>query len=61
MVLKYMESENEQIKKKCCGTCKWHKFKNVHAEWICINGESDYVADWTDYNFYCEDYEEREE
>ena len=38
---------------ECCGTCKWHESDG----WVCVNGDSDYVADWTDYDFCCDQYE----
>lgn len=44
---------------RCCGTCKYHEHEDIDNGWVCVNQESDYVADWTDYDFCCEDYEER--
>lgn len=46
--------------KECCGTCKYHiKDENFEEDYICLNTESDYLADWTDYNFVCDEYKER--
>lgn len=42
-----------------CGTCKWHQHENISDGWVCVNDESDYVADWTDYDFCCDEYERR--
>lgn len=44
---------------RCCGTCKYHEHEDIDNGWVCVNPESDYIADWTDYDFCCEDYEER--
>lgn len=44
---------------KCCGTCKYHEHEEESDGWVCVNHDSDFVADWTDYSFCCEDYEER--
>lgn len=43
-----------------CGKCKWHKYEDISQGWICCNADSEYVADWTDYDFSCEDFEEKE-
>jgi len=45
--------------KICCGTCRWHEHESIDDGWICVNSDSEYCSDWTDYNHYCEDYEER--
>lgn len=47
---------------QCCGTCKYHVLGEVPGEgdWVCNNGESEYYALGTDYEFSgCLDYEER--
>lgn len=44
---------------KCCGTCKYHLFEKVSFGFVCVNGDSEYCADWTDYNDSCEEWEER--
>lgn len=46
-------------KKECCGTCKWHRHEDIGDGWICCNEQSDYCADWTDYEFGCEEWEGR--
>ena len=47
--------------RECCGICKWHKQDYYFKEdYICCNGDSDYVTDYTDYNHCCDEYEERE-
>lgn len=44
---------------KCCGTCKYHQHEDIDDGWVCVNDESEYVADWTEYDDYCEEWEER--
>lgn len=46
-------------KEKCCGTCKYHEHEDISNGWVCVNDDSDFVADFTDYDFCCEEYEER--
>ena len=43
---------------ECCGTCKWH-VKDESGDWICVNGESENCADWTEYTDSCEEWEAR--
>ena len=43
--------------KKCCGTCYWHKREG--DDWICTNSNSDELADYTEYGFVCDCWEER--
>ena len=45
---------------QCCGTCKFHMKEN-EEDYICTNGDSEYVADWTEYNHTCDEWEEREQ
>ena len=47
-------------KKKCCGTCRYHEHENISDGWVCVNDESEYLADWTEYNDSCEEWTERE-
>lgn len=44
---------------ECCGTCKWHRYENTSQGFVCVNEESDYCADWTDYKDSCEEWEEK--
>lgn len=43
--------------KKVCGTCKYHQFENVDDGYVCVNGESEYLSDWTDFNHTCDCWE----
>lgn len=47
--------------KKYCGTCKWHNREDISDGYVCVNEESEYCADWTDYDHCCEDWEGRDE
>ena len=58
-ILKKKESVNSMD--KCCGTCKWHKFENISDGFVCVNSDSDYCADWTEYCDSCEEWEKRNE
>lgn len=44
---------------ECCGTCKYHQFENITDGYVCVNDQSEYVTDWTDYNHCCDEYVER--
>ena len=46
--------------KPCCGTCRYHFHESVDDGWVCVNDASEYVTDWTDFDFCCDEYEERE-
>lgn len=46
-------TENEEI----CGTCRYHR--NDGTDWVCINQDSEYYSDWTEYGDQCEEWEER--
>lgn len=45
--------------KKCCGTCRWHEHEGIDEGWVCTNADSDYCADWTEYDHCCEEWEGR--
>lgn len=36
-------------KNECCGTCRWHEHEDIDDGWVCVNPESEYCTDWTDY------------
>lgn len=46
---------------KCCGTCKWHKHERIDDGWVCTNPDSHCCADWTEYNDWCQEWEDRNE
>lgn len=43
---------------RCCGTCNWHQYESVDQGWVCVNPESEYCSDWTEYDDGCIDWEE---
>nr|DAI50690.1 MAG TPA: hypothetical protein [Bacteriophage sp.] len=45
------------LDKKCCGTCKYHHHADIDDGWVCVNDQSEYYADWTDYSDSCEEWE----
>lgn len=47
------------MKQEICGTCKWHAHENISDGWVCINSDSEYCTDYTEYNDTCERWEER--
>ena len=54
MNTRYPEKEE---KKECCGTCRYHVHEGIDDGWVCVNDTSLYCADWTEYDFCCDDYE----
>lgn len=46
-------------KDKVCGTCKYHQYEDITDGWVCVNDESEYLADWTMFDDSCEEWEER--
>lgn len=42
-----------------CGLCKYHTFDILKGDWECVNAESEYFTDNTDYSDCCDEYEER--
>lgn len=47
-------------KDQCCGTCKWHQHESVDDGWVCVNDDSEYCTDFTDYDHTCLDWESKE-
>ena len=47
------------MKDECCGTCKYHCYANDEDDWVCENPNSENNGVWTDYEDFCNDYEER--
>lgn len=46
---------------KCCGNCKHHQPDGTFPDdWICVNPESEYCGDYTEFCDVCEEHEERE-
>lgn len=45
---------------KCCATCKYGEYDEMHG-YVCVNDESEYVADFVEENHSCIDYVPRED
>ena len=46
--------------KKCCGTCEYGKYDEMQG-YVCVNADSDYVADFVDCNYICGEYKDKEQ
>lgn len=44
--------------KECCGTCEYGSYDKMQG-YVCVNDESEYVADFTEHDFVCEEYTEK--
>ena len=53
------KSRGKYKSRKRCGTCKYHQHEDITDGWICVNDESEHLADWTMFDDTCEDWEER--
>ena len=40
----------------CCGTCEYSTYDKVNG-YVCSNEESDYVADFVEFNHVCDEWE----
>ena len=47
--------------KKCCRTCEYHIYEDYTQGHVCCNDRSEHVADWTDDDHVCDEWEERDE
>lgn len=45
--------------KECCGNCKYGNYDEMQG-YVCVNGESEYVADFVEYEHSCCDFEAKE-
>ena len=43
---------------KCCGTCRYGYYDKMQG-YVCLNSESEYVADFVEYDHSCEEWEEK--
>ena len=39
----------------CCGNCKYGRYDKMQG-YVCVNDESEYVADFVEYEHWCEDW-----
>ena len=44
--------------KQCCGTCVYGSYDKTDG-YICVNAESEYVADYTEYSHTCDCWEHK--
>lgn len=56
-----MRNYRSEEPKHVCGTCRYHYHESIDNGWICANTDSEYCADWTEFDDHCEDWEPREE
>lgn len=42
-----------------CGSCKHHVYIAETDDWICTNDQSEFFAEYTDYENECEEWEEK--
>ena len=47
------------MSEEICGNCKYHQYEDVTRGWVCVNDESDYLSNWTEYDDSCEEFVER--
>lgn len=44
--------------KQCCGTCKYSSYDKMQG-CVCVNDESEYVADFVEYDHECDEWERK--
>lgn len=44
--------------KQCCGTCRYGSYNKTDG-YVCVNGDSEYVADFVEYNHACDEWESK--
>lgn len=42
--------------RKCCGTCRYGSYDKMQG-YVCVNGDSEYCTDFTEYDHVCDDWE----
>lgn len=45
--------------KKCCGTCRYGHYDKMQG-YVCVNDESEFVADFVEHDHICEEWEDKE-
>jgi hypothetical protein len=46
-------------RKECCGTCEYGTYDKTNG-YVCVNDESDYVADFVEYDHSCDFWEQKQ-
>lgn len=44
--------------KQCCGTCRYGSYDKTDG-YICVNSDSEYVADFVEYKHVCDEWESK--
>lgn len=44
--------------KQCCGTCRYGHYDSMQG-YVCVNGNSEWCADFVEYDFGCEEWEDK--
>lgn len=44
----------------CCGNCEYGSYDKMQG-YVCVNGDSEYFADFVEYDHTCEDWEENKD
>lgn len=47
-------------KEQCCGTCQYGSYDKMQG-YVCVNADSEYCADFTEYGHVCDEYTEKED
>lgn len=42
---------------RCCGTCQHCDYDNSEMSLVCVNDESEYLADWVEHDHSCDCWE----
>lgn len=42
--------------KTICGTCRYGHYDKMQG-YVCVNGDSEWCADWVEHDFSCEEWE----
>lgn len=45
---------------KLCSNFRWHMHEDIDDGFVCVNSDSEYCTDWTEEDFSCPDWEEKE-
>ena len=40
-----------------CKTCRYHMHEDISDGYVCVNADSDKVADWTEDDYSCDKWE----
>ena len=42
--------------KKSCENCRYYEHEDIDDGYVCVNGDSEYVADWVEADNFCRDW-----